>query len=337
MGMAFGVCDIAVDPPDQFIELVRYMEGLGYEYLWIVDGMLHSRDSFAYLGVATQHSRRLKLGTNVVNPLSRHPATNLVGITTIDDFSGGRTAYGIGLGSDYWLKEMGYEPATRQLIADMVRETRRLLAGETVTFRGKRFALTDARLRYYSLKRQIPIYIAATGPKMLELGGEVGDGVFVHVGSHPKTVAFAQERVQVGAERGGRDPRKTDVSLFLFCSMGPDRAECLDDCRMAIALIVSRFPGYGEIMGYDPAKVAEIRETWVRTSSAATAGRLVPDAWVEELALVGSPAEVIRQIEGLAAIGVRHITILPRGHSEGGRPRLETVRAFGEEVVPKFR
>ena len=194
-------------------------------------------------------------------------------------------------------------------------QCRRLLAGETVTWRGDRFSLDQAKLRYYTERRPIPIYVAATGPKMLELGGEVGDGVFVHVGANPKTVAFAMERVRAGARIAGRDPGAVDISLFLFCSISPDRRECLDDCRMASALIVSRVPDYARIMGYDPKLVAEIRETWKRTASAATAGRLVPDEWVEDLNLVGMPAEVAKRIESLAALGIRHITLLPRGHS----------------------
>lgn len=337
MGMRFGVCDLTVDPSEQFVRLTRYLEGAGFDHLWVTDSMLHGRDAFAYLAVASQHSTRLRLGTNVVNPLSRHPAVNLTGITTIDDLSGGRAAYGIGLGTTYWLSELGYPPAMRQHVREMVQQTRRLLAGENVTFTGPNFALREARLRYFSQRRQIPIYIAATGPKMLELGGELGDGVFAHVGAHPHTVRFAQERIRAGAERAGRAAEQVDVSLFLFCSISPDRAECLNDCRMAIALIVSRFPGYGDLMGYDPKLVTEIRDTWVGTSSAVTAGRLVPDSWVDDLALIGSPTDVIRKVEALAAIGVTHITILPRGHSEGGRPRMETVRAFGDQVVPKFR
>ncbi len=337
MAIEFGVCDIAVDPVPRFIELVRYMEGTDYRYLWVVDCVLHSRDSFAYLGAATQHSRRLLLGTNIVNPVSRHPAVNLVGITTIDDLTGGRAVFGVGLGSDYYLREIGERPSTRQLVADMVVQCRRLLAGETVTWRGERFGLDQARLRYYTERRPIPIYVAATGPKMLELGGEVGDGVFVHVGAHPRTVAFAQERIREGARRAGRDHAAIDAALFLFCSIGPDRRECLDDCRMATALIVSRVPDYARLMGYDAGLVDEIRETWKRTSSAATAGRLVPDEWVEDLNLVGSPADVIRKLEPLAALGIRHVTILPRGHAEGGRPRLLTVRAVAEHVIPHFR
>jgi alkanesulfonate monooxygenase SsuD/methylene tetrahydromethanopterin reductase-like flavin-dependent oxidoreductase (luciferase family) len=90
-------------------------------------------------------------------------------------------------------------------------------------------------------------------------------------------------------------------------------------------------------MGYDAKRVDEIRETWKRTSSAATAGKLVPDEWVEDLNLVGSPADVVRKLRALAAVGVGHVTILPRGHSEGGRPRMETVRAFTEHVMPSFR
>src|SRR5262245_371259 len=337
MAMQFGVCDIAVDRTDRFLELVRYMEGSGWDYLWVVDCVLHSRDTFAYLGAAAQHSRRLRLGTNIVNPVSRHPAVNLVGITTVDDLTGGRAAFGVGLGSDYYLREIGEPPATRKLVEEMVVQSRRLLSGETVTWRGERFSLDQAKLRYYTQRRPIPIYVAATGPRMLELGGEVGDGVFVHVGAHPSTVGFAVERVREGARRAGRDPDAVDISLFLFCSIAPDRRECLDDCRMASALIVSRVPDYARIMGYDPRRVAEIRETWKRTSSAATAGRLVPDQWVEDLNLVGTPAEVVKRIESLAELGIRHITILPRGHSEGGRPRIETVRAFTEHVVPRFR
>jgi 5,10-methylenetetrahydromethanopterin reductase len=337
MAMQFGVCDIAVDPVGDFLELVRYVDGTGYDYLWVVDCVLHGRDTFAYLGAATQHSRRLKLGTNIVNPVSRHPAVNLVGITTIDDLTGGRAVLGVGLGSDYYLREIGERPSTRQLVADMVVQCRRLLAGETVTWRGERFGLDQARLRYYTQRRPIPIYVAATGPRMLELGGEVGDGVFVHVGAHPKTVAFAQERIRDGARRAGRDSNTLDVSLFLFCSIGPDRRECLDDCRMASALIVSRVPDYARVMGYDSRRVDEIRETWKRTASAATAGKLVPDEWVEDLNLVGSPADVVRKLEALAALGIRHVTLLPRGHAEGGRPRIETVRAVAEHVIPKFR
>ena len=335
--MKFGVCDIAVDPVQEFVHLVQHMDATGYDYLWVVDCMLHGRDTFAYLGVASQHSRRLKLGTNVVNPLTRHPAVNLNGITTIDDLSGGRAAYGVGLGSDYWVKELGYEPSTRRLVGDMVRQSRRLLAGETVTFTGERFSLNQARLRYYTQRRMIPIYVAATGPKMLELGGEVGDGVFAHVGAHPRTVQLADEHVRHGARAAGRPPESVDVSLFLFCSIGPDRRECLDDCRMAAALIVSRVPDYATVMGYDPRLVTTIRETWKQTNSAVSAGRLVPDEWVEDLALVGSPTDVVEKLEALAAVGANHITILPRGHSEGGRPRIETVRAFAEHVIPCFR
>jgi 5,10-methylenetetrahydromethanopterin reductase len=337
MAMQFGVCDIAVDSTDQFLALVHHMEATGWDYLWVVDCVLHSRDTFAYLGAASQHSRRLRLGTNIVNPVSRHPAVNLVGITTVDDLTAGRAVFGVGLGSDYYLREIGEPPATRKLVEDMVVQSRRLLAGETVTWHGERFALERASLRYYTEGRAIPIYVAATGPKMLELGGEVGDGVFVHVGANAKTVSYALERVRAGARRTGRDPDAVDVSLFLFCSIGADRRECLDDCRMASALIVSRVPDYARVMGYDPTLVAQIRDTWKRTASAATAGRLVPDEWVEDLNLVGSPSDVVKRIESLAALGVRHITILPRGHSEGGRPRIETVRAFTDHVMPRFR
>ena len=217
MAMEFGVCDIAVDPTDQFLELVRHMEESGWDYLWVVDCVLHSRDTFAYLGAASQHARRLRLGTNIVNPVSRHPAVTW---SASPRRRPDRRPGGVRGGPRQRLLPPRDRRAavTRKLVEEMVVQCRRLLAGDTVTWRGERFAMDQAKLRYYTERRPIPIYVAATGPKMLELGGEVGDGVFVHVGANPKTVAFAVERVRAGARRAGRDPDAIDISLFLFCS-----------------------------------------------------------------------------------------------------------------------
>src|SRR4051794_15393683 len=163
----FGLVLQAVDPPTLFRERVRSVEAGGFSHLWLTDSSLHARDCYAYLTLAALESHTLRLGTAVTHPYSRHPAVNLVAITTVDELSGGRALYGIGAG-DRPVTELGLPRARVGVVREMGVAGRRLLAGEPVTWGGRAFRLEDAPLRY-GRRPDLPIYLAASGPRMLEL------------------------------------------------------------------------------------------------------------------------------------------------------------------------
>ena len=200
--MQYGVLVQAVDLPADFVGLAQRAEQLGFDYLWVADSSLHGRDVYSYLTLAALHTTRIQLGTGVTHPLTRHPAINVNSIATIHEISGGRAVLGIGAGDRPGL-ELGLEPAKRQSIEEMVTLSRRMLAGETVTFQGATFDTNEAHL-IHPPRSMLPIHIAASGPRTLRLAGALADGVLMQVGVHPTCVSYAIERVAEGvAHRGG--------------------------------------------------------------------------------------------------------------------------------------
>src|SRR4051812_10266196 len=213
----FGLVLQAVDPPAEFRERVRAVEAGGFSHLWLTDSSLHARDCYAYLTLAALESHTLRLGTAVTHPYSRHPAVNLVAITSVDELSGGRALYGIGAG-DRPVTELGLTPAPLGVVRGRVTASRRLLDGETVTWEGRAFRLDDAPRRY-GRRPALPIYLAASGPRMLELTGEVADGGLILAGQDQASVRYVQEHVARGAQRAKRDPAEVDLFHMLYGSV----------------------------------------------------------------------------------------------------------------------
>ena len=168
--MQYGVLVQAVDPPADFVVLAQRAEQLGFDYLWVADSSLHGRDVYSYLTLAALDTTRIQLGTGVTHPLTRHPAINVNSIATIHEISGGRAVLGIGAG-DRPVLELGLKPGKRQSIEQMVTLSRRLLAGETVTFQGATFETNEARLipplgpcSRFMLRPAVPEPFGSPGP-----------------------------------------------------------------------------------------------------------------------------------------------------------------------------
>src|SRR5439155_16085636 len=129
-------------------------------------------------------------GACVLHPHVRHLAVLVNGMVTVDQISEGRAVFGIGTGGADVVAELGFKPATVGVMRELIIVSRRLLRGETVDSDLAPLQMRQARLSYRS-RALLPIYLAASGPKTLELGGELADGVLAHVGLYPDTVRFA--------------------------------------------------------------------------------------------------------------------------------------------------
>lgn len=327
----FGVAIIASDPPNEFVRLVCMAEDLGFDYIWVCDSSLHGRDVYAYLTLCAQHTRRAKIGVSVTHPFTRHPAINANAIATIDEISGGRTILGVGTG-DRPQRELGLRPARVAEMREWITLLRKLFTGEPVSHAGEHWQLEDATL-HCGWRREVPIQVAASGPRMLELTGEMGDGAIVRVGLAPEAVRFALESLALGAERAGRTIKELDIGFLVNCCLYRDRERALREARLDTAWYLKTAPKIAAIAGV-PAETMRAVQAAYRgghLDEAHEAAANVPDALAQRFVLAGTPDEAKDFVHGVGELGVRRLEIFALGSD-----RHEIIRSFGEHIIPEF-
>ena len=322
-----GVALQPVYAPDQFVSMVEHVERVGIADLWLTDSSLHSRYCYSYLTLAAVNSERLRLGTAVTNPVTRHPALAAVGISTIDEISGGRAVYGIGAG-DRPLDALGLKPAKLALLEDSIVAARRLWTGETVDMAARGFTLDDAHLRFPS-RPDIPVYISASGPKTLELAGRVADGVILLAGLHPDGLTYALEHIDRGVDMAGRSSRPA-ITVFAYGAIDEDEDVALAAGRTIAAWFPMTAPVYCGLAGLSPELVAQVREQYAggEFQEAAKAAELLPDDFVRRMSLSGNRAATREHIRTLDKLGIDSMAVFPIGGDADSR--LSTITAFAE-------
>ena len=320
-----GVILQPVDEPRRFIEMVREIESLGYANLWCTDSSLHARSAYAYLTVAALTTSGPRLGTAVTNPLSRHPAVTAVEAATVDELSGGRFVLGIGAG-DRPLLALGLAPSRLAQLGRAVEDIRRLWGGETIDGARPGYSLHDAHLRF-PVRPDLPVYMSASGPKTLAFAGGIADGVLILTGLFDAAVEWAVSCIRSGAEACGRV--SSDRPHIAVCAYGAIDDEHPDEARTAASTIATWFPQTApavcELAGLDPAVAQRVRNAYQagEFQEAGAAGRLLPNEFVEQVALAGGRQSATRQIRTVLRAGADSVQLFPLGQH-----RMETVRAF---------
>ena len=180
-------------------ELVRHVQSIeagGFDGAGILDSQMISRDTFVVLGQAAANTSRLTLFPAVTNPFTRHASVLAGGIQTVEEIAPGRVKFVMGTGYTS-ASTIGRKPATLAEMRDCIKTVRALLAGDSVDFAG-----TPGRLGY-AAKRRIPVIMAASGPKAIEVAGEVADGVLLLVGFNRGIVETALGYLERGVKRVG--------------------------------------------------------------------------------------------------------------------------------------
>jgi 5,10-methylenetetrahydromethanopterin reductase len=184
-------------PMPQLMQLIQGIEAAGFDGAGILDSQLISRDTFVVLSQAATRTSRLTLFPAVTNPLTRHASVLAGAIQSVEELAPGRVKFVLGTGYTS-ASTIGRRPATLAEMRDCLRTVRALLAGEPVDFAG-----TPGRLTF-AARRPIPLIMAASGPKAIEVAGEVADGVLLLVGFNRGIVERALEHLERGARRGRR-------------------------------------------------------------------------------------------------------------------------------------
>jgi 5,10-methylenetetrahydromethanopterin reductase len=319
--MRSGVVLQGAYPPAEFRSMVEAIDALGYDHLWLTDSSLHARNSYSYLTMAALTSSKLLLGTAVTNPVTRHPAITAVAAATVDEISNGRMILGIGAG-DRPLLALGLRPARLSSLRAAIGAVRDLWSGADVSVEAEGFSLDDAHLRF-GARADIPIFISASGPKTLELAGEVADGVILLVGLFPHALAWAIEHVDRGAAKAGRE--RPHIAVFAYGAIDDDASVALEAARSIAAWFPQTAPVICELAGVDAELVERVRERYQggEFQEAADAAKLLPDEFVRMVALAGDAAQARERIDAVAAAGADSVHVFPLGER-----RMETIETF---------
>ena len=309
-------------PPPVFEEMVRVVDQCGYDFLWLTDSSLHTRNPYMHLTLASRLTARMVLGTAVTNPQTRHPGIVAVNAASLEELAPGRTILGIGAG-DRPLRSLGLRPARLLEMRESIDAIRQLLSGEHVTYEGQGFTMDDAHLRFDSAYH-IPVFVSASGPKTLELAGEIADGVIFLGGLFRDGVAYGLEHIERGANRAGR-PRP-HVSVFGYGAIDDkDPAGALQAARSIAAWFPQTAPIYCELAGLDPSISAEVKARYAggEFQEALSAASIMPEEFVDKMAFTGESSQALAHLRTLEDLGVDSVTVFPLGPK-----RRETVEAF---------
>jgi 5,10-methylenetetrahydromethanopterin reductase len=323
-----GVGLFPTEPVGVIRDYTLLAEGLGYDNVWFGDSQNIWRESSITMGAAAVGTERVILGTGVTNAVTRHRSLLASTWASLAEFTGGRVALGIGTG-DSSLRTMGLKPLTLAQLEEAVAELRTLLRGEPVR---EPDSGTEFHLNYLTEPAEVPVYIAASAPKILRLAGRIADGVIVLVGTATEFVTAALNTIEEGARESGRSLADLHIVLWTPTAIAEDPVRARDLARAHVARVCIR-PLPAEVDPSLRAAIDRIRDSYDyyhHMDTEAGHADIVPDALVDLFALAGSPDQCRDRLAELAKLNIDQVSIVP--FVQPGQSRATTIRTFSQIV-----
>lgn len=283
------------------IEMVKYAEEKGFSEIWQADTRL-ARDCVVMMSAFLAETKRMRFGSGVLPIWTRNPAVIAATWSTMWELAGttadGRSRVMLGLGA-WWepiSSRVGVD-RTRPLTAmrENIESIRQLFTMEEVSYQGQFVNLDRVKLDVAfgdSSPRDIPIYLGATGPKMLELSGEICDGVVLNYVVSVEYIRSAVERVRIGAERAGKTLDQVDRPELLVCCLSDDDPQAaMMEGKALVAYYLGTEPHIMKASNVDEDLIRQVQEYvgWPATEEDyRRAATIIPDDVVRNLMAVGT-------------------------------------------------
>lgn len=353
-----------VSPPPRstagLVEKARLAEDLGLDLVGISDSQLVFREAYVTLGAVAAATERVAIGPVVTNPVTRHPAVTAGALATLDEFADGRAFLGLSSG-DSAVHTVGDRPARLAELEATVELLRGLWSGARIEHEG-----TPLHLRWLAERAageggagdgldqvnqvdhvdqvDVPIILAAEGPRTLRLAGAVADGVIVGLGLLPSVLETASKHIAQGAEAAGRDPDELEVWVFAKGHIDDDREAAIDAMKMALAASAHhslQFSMEGKavperyrdrlselVSGYDPRQHEQHGET---TNRALVESLGLTDYLAERYGVLGTPADCVETIHRIRDTGLVDGILFSAYAADEAR----YLERLGTEVLPE--
>ena len=336
----FDVLEAEISPGmsvDDAVGLARRVEEVGFDRLGISD-VVFWPDCFVLQGLIATATDRVRIGSMVTNPYTRHPAVLAAALATLQEASGGRMFLGIGVGAGLEDIDVPYERPVRAL-REAITSMRALWAGGPVELDGELFGVRGGAM-FRPPATPIPVAIGTRSRQVMRLAGELADTALVGARHFtPELAAQYRGWLAEGATRVGRDPADVEVAPRLTLCVSDDG----DLARASVVRYVAHYLAIIRPTELDPQRLAAIDEALARSTGwyfdldrhddPALDG-LVPAEWITRYAVVGTPTEVIDQLAAIAALGFTsascNLAAVRRGSmAEGLR---ETIDGFARVI-----
>jgi 5,10-methylenetetrahydromethanopterin reductase len=348
MKVAFGIHLVTPGPLlrrdeiGQFSDLVRMAEDYGAEAIGTYDSSFIGGDAYVRATAIALASGKARVGLRPTNPLTREPQVMASFLASLDSLTDGRAFMDIASG-DSAVLNIGYKIATRARIEAYVTCIRDLLARGEASFRGR-----PQRIHWHAsaIRPRIPISICAEGPKMLHLGGRIGDAVIAGTGLLPEVIRDTVTRIEAGAREAGREYAAVEIWFTTRTALHDDRTKALENVKASVSSILNHSMRQtlenklvpDELRG----RIREYVDGYVLydhvVSGGANPRRMevlrLTDYAMKRFALAGDANDWIARIEQLAAAGATKLWL----NAEGGSldRQMHYMRVLGEQIMHRF-
>ncbi len=330
--MEFGICFKGFVTPQRARYLVRQAEAGGFTYCWFYDSHILWRDCYVAMAMCMEHTESMRFGPCVTNPSVRDWSVAASLFASLSLQSKGRFDIGLGRG-DSSMRVMGKKPANLAKVAEFTHKVKAMARGEEVQYED---CPEPVQFRW-SPGFDIPVWIAAYGPKALATAGEHGDGVILQI-AEPDLVKWFANQCHKAGEAAARDVAKFRVMSAAPAYFG-SREECVEATKWFPAMVGNHVADIVEKYGTHSDQVPESLTDYIEKrrgydykkhgeSDNPFLDFITPEI-VESFCVLGSPEDHITKLKALEAAGATQFNIyLDNGDEEN------IIARYAEEVIP---
>ena len=324
--------------PGQNEQTAQRAEHDGWDGLFFPDTQCLAGDIYSAMCLAAKATTRLKVGTAVTNPVTRHPSVTASAIATVQVESNGRAVLGIGRG-DSSLGYIGQKPAPVLTLETYLDQLQRYLRSEPVDIDG--YASRNMWI-HLSGQPKVPVDVAATGPRVISLGARMAERVTFAVGASPTRVKNAIELAKTARAEAGLDP--DDLSFGAYVNVA-----CDDDIKRAQAMIKGSVGTFAHFTGMSAANSEGLPDADIyrhiganydmANHASGTAGHMaiVPDEFIRRFAVTGNAGYCVDRLGEIISLGLDRLVLLTGSRDANSDHIAASMERLARDVLPKLR
>jgi probable F420-dependent oxidoreductase len=329
--MEFGVVLQCTPPAARVIDLARRAETYGFTYIWTFDSHILWEEPYVIYSKILDETRKVKVGPMVTNPATRDITVTASVFATLNEMYGNRTVIGIGRG-DSAVRVTNGKPVSVADLRQSVIDLKGLVNGQTVDYKGNSLRLP------WAPGSRADVMVAAYGPKVLALTGEVGDGFILQL-ADPSIAEWTIKAVKDAAAAAGRDPDSVYICVAAPAYVTDDIPHARDQLRWFGGMVGNHVADIVERYGDNGGAVPQALTDYIKNrqgydynqhgQAGNTHTDFVPDEIIDRFCIIGPPEEHIRRMEELKALGVNQFALYLQ-HDD----KDHTLSEYGEHIIP---